>query len=375
MKKFTLTLLALLSLAFSATSQDTLLLLGSKASYHDGYRHYTSGDTIKGLALIGNVAYYHFVDDTLPIYGIAASLKPSNVSYIPGYGYNYADTSLDKVSAILRLYRRSSDSVFRLSEDLDVSLAEPPTFYMKLDVVLERNWMDYVVNPVYSVYERYFADPVIVTDSFFVGIDQESIGLNDHRHVAVNRFTGLSDPVWKNIPFISFLDFWDGSPTGWFFHNIDDYYPYIYPILTPIPDTAILARDTLMNSNDTIVVRDTLLIGGDTIVIDGDTIVYYDTIIHYDTITYSLFAPETGLLGRLVGVMPNPAGSTAKVVSSFGLTMVEAFNMAGERLCTLRMPDAPLTATLDVSRWPSGAYLLRIHTPQGVITKKLMVRR
>ena len=366
-------MLALLSLAFSATAQDTLLLLGSKANYHDGYRHYASGDTIKGRAIIGIVAFYHFVNDTLPIYGIAASLRPSPVNYIPGYGYDYADTSLDKVSAILRLYRRSSDSVFRLSEDLDVSLAEPPTFYMKLDVVLERNWMDYVVNPVYSVYERYFADPVIVTDSFFVGIDQEDAYTYDHRHVAVNRFTGLSEPVLKQIPFISYPGLWDGSPTGWSFFSIDDYYPYIYPILTPIPDTAILSRDTLVNSNDTIVVRDTLLIGGDTIVIDGDTLVYYDTIIHYDTITYSLIAPEAGLLQRLVGVMPNPAGTTAKVVSSFGLTMVEAFNMAGERVCTLRLPDAPLTATFDVSRWPTGTYLLRIHTPQGVAVKKLTV--
>ena len=30
------------------------------------------------------------------------------------------------------------------------------------------------------------------------------------------------------------------------------------------------------------------------------------------------------------------------------------------------------TFTLDVSSWPSGAYLLRIHTPQGIATKKLL---
>lgn len=31
------------------------------------------------------------------------------------------------------------------------------------------------------------------------------------------------------------------------------------------------------------------------------------------------------------------------------------------------------TFTLDVSSWPSGAYLLRIHTPQGIATKKLQL--
>ncbi|MBR6291671.1 MAG: T9SS type A sorting domain-containing protein [Bacteroidales bacterium] len=55
--------------------------------------------------------------------------------------------------------------------------------------------------------------------------------------------------------------------------------------------------------------------------------------------------------------------------------MVEAFNMAGEKVHTLRLPDAPLTATLDVRRWPSGTYLLRIHTPQGIAVKKLVVRK
>ena len=110
-------------------------------------------------------------------------------------------------------------------------------------------------------------------------------------------------------------------------------------------------------------------------VVNGDTIVYYDTIVHYDTIIYTVGLQEHGLLGRLTGVMPNPATETAKVVSSFGLTMVEAFNMAGEKVHTLRLPDAPLTATLDVRRWPSGTYLLRIHTPQGTAVKKLVVRK
>ena len=79
------------------------------------------------------------------------------------------------------------------------------------------------------------------------------------------------------------------------------------------------------------------------------------------------------MLGRLTGVMPNPAAATAKVVSSFGLTKVEAFNLRGERVATLRLPEAPLSATLDVSHWPAGIYLLRIHTPQGTCVKRLTV--
>ena len=54
--------------------------------------------------------------------------------------------------------------------------------------------------------------------------------------------------------------------------------------------------------------------------------------------------------------------------------LLEAFNAAGEKVHELRLPDMPLSATLDVSRWPSGTYILRLHTPQGVASKKLIVK-
>ena len=38
-------------------------------------------------------------------------------------------------------------------------------------------------------------------------------------------------------------------------------------------------------------------------------------------------------------------------------------------------PHTGLTATLDVSRWPAGTYILRLHTPAGTVGKKLIVRR
>ena len=155
----------------------------------------------------------------------------------------------------------------------------------------------------------------------------------------------------------------------------------IFPILLPpdsnyVWDTTVVAGDTTIVSSDTTMVGDTLIVSDttivcDTLIIGYDTIIRYDTIVYYDTI---LGIQENTLLQRLTGVMPNPAGKTAKVVSSFGMTLVEVYNMAGEKVHTLRLPDAPLTATLDVGRWPSGAYILRIHTPQGVAIKKLAVR-
>ena len=79
------------------------------------------------------------------------------------------------------------------------------------------------------------------------------------------------------------------------------------------------------------------------------------------------------LLKRYTSVQPNPATETAKVISSFGLTRIEAFNSAGDRVYDA--PHTGLTATLDVSRWPAGTYILRLHTPAGTVGKKLIVRR
>lgn len=73
--------------------------------------------------------------------------------------------------------------------------------------------------------------------------------------------------------------------------------------------------------------------------------------------------------------MPNPAAETARVVSSFGMSRIEVYNMAGVLVHEQRVPDGSLSTTLDLRRWPADAYILRIHTPHGIATKKLTVRR
>ena len=379
MKKSLFTFAALLALAFSAAAQDTLFLLGPKSSYLPYSWDFIPGDTVTKVTqcCIGNMAYYRYTEDPLTIYGIAASLMPKSVSAsMPGY---YADTSLEMVKGMLRLFNHALDStVSQIGEDLPVCLAESPTFYVKLNLTIEQGYLDYLQYPVYPVYERYFNNPVTVTDSFYVGLYQtcntfDSI-LDAYRARGM-CFNGFKKGTgWVNIPALIYFGYWDGEEEGWTYRTLDLANPYIFPILTPIPDTIVMASDTLMHSGDTIVVRDTLIIGGDTIFVNGKPIVCYDTIVHYDTIIYNMGIEDGSLLQRLTGVMPNPAAETAKVVSSFGMTLVEVYNMAGEKVHTLRLPDAPLTATLDVGRWPSGAYILRIHTPQGIAVKKLAVR-
>lgn len=69
---------------------------------------------------------------------------------------------------------------------------------------------------------------------------------------------------------------------------------------------------------------------------------------------------------------PNPASHLAGVSASAVIERLEVYNTAGEKV--YESQPGYVLAFLDVSQWPSGVYLLRIHTPQGETTKKLVVR-
>ena len=69
---------------------------------------------------------------------------------------------------------------------------------------------------------------------------------------------------------------------------------------------------------------------------------------------------------------PNPASHLAGVSASAVIERLEVYNTAGEKV--YESQPGHVLAFLDVSQWPSGVYLLRIHTPQGETTKKLVVR-
>ncbi|MBP5546726.1 MAG: T9SS type A sorting domain-containing protein [Bacteroidales bacterium] len=76
--------------------------------------------------------------------------------------------------------------------------------------------------------------------------------------------------------------------------------------------------------------------------------------------------------GWTIDINPNPATKQVHVATNFSLTQIEAFDEQGRLVQTL--PATGLKATLDVSSWPRGTYLLRIQTPAGPTTKKLLVQ-
>ena len=81
---------------------------------------------------------------------------------------------------------------------------------------------------------------------------------------------------------------------------------------------------------------------------------------------------QADMVSRYVTVQPNPATEEAQVLSSFGIERVDAYT--GDGRCILSQEANGLQATLDVRGWASGTYLLRVATPMGTATKKLLVR-
>ena len=243
---------------------------------------------------------------------------------------NFQDTSLEHTFEYLGVYFRDADSLVVQREVLVHRKYDTPSYYVESGLQLNDNH-----NFCYPMYEKYFDSSIVVSESpFYVGV------------------TGLSVDQWCTSQYVGFMllelqgegvrDFHEyhvwkqcrPEPCFWYWPPrlpMGEDYWLIFPILTPEPDTT----------------------GGAV----SDT---------------TVAVTEAALLSRHVSVQPNPAVEGATVLSSFGLTRIEAYDPNGHRVADL--PASGLQATLDVASWPAATYLLRITTPMGTVTKKLIVR-
>lgn len=347
-----LTILALLmTVAYAATlnAQDTINLRGPKQNYFNwGFPDFQPGDTVfPGFATrsdwFGSWADVAIQmdagDDTLKVYGIAASLGTYKFSEWFD-GHSVVDTSDANVFDCLRLYRSTNIGADQIGEDLPVHLdTTPVSFYMNTGFYNpEYPW------PVLPVYERYFSSPQSVTGIFYVGLMNPPDVLSDRGQTMYFPLCILGF-ISEKYPFNTYYySLYTGQDTyyykklHWYKFGFDcavsdtvevcSFSPYIFPILTPDPNAT----------------------GGDTT--DVQT---------------------ADMAQRLTGVMPNPASDKVRVVSSYGMNLVEFFDINGTLILSQRTEG--LYADIDISRWPSGNYLVRIHTPMGVATKKLAVQR
>ena len=80
---------------------------------------------------------------------------------------------------------------------------------------------------------------------------------------------------------------------------------------------------------------------------------------------------STGNLDRFTQMMPNPARGQVTVLSSYRLSRVVVYDLSGRAV--LEQEDDGLATALDVGGLAKGVYVVAIHTPAGIATKRLVV--
>lgn len=390
MKKITYLLMLVMAVGVSSNAQDTLhghdMRLIQKylvsqwidSFYYDEYfkvykasiRFLCENDQIELCA------YKMTTPDTIQVYGLAGS-------YNSAYRYDnldprlVGDTSHANAYVYMRLYEAENDSLRYLGEEQMVHLNHTPVSYY-IDLELSRTSPPGVMFPPIPMYERYFSAPITVADSFYVGNCYRD--KNDRTGQEASLLSLLGK--FSALPTVSLALKIDTSVFGtsmgtWYYISDPGGVPFLFPIIAP-PDTTIASDTTIINDttivsdttiiNDTVIVYDTIINGLDTIIV-ADTTIVFDTTVVSDTIP-GLGIPD--LVYRYTAAMPNPATDNVKVTSSFGLCKIEAYDERGRRVYST--PASGMAASLNVSSWRRGVYLLRITTGAGPTTKKLLVR-
>ena len=301
--------------------------------------------------------YIKYTESSLKVYGMAAALAtPAEYNgWFPGFLEEQAERILDTSRSALQdehllLWEWYGEDSVELVGDVAVAIgSEPPDYYW--DMQLTPSVPGAVIIP-FPMYERYFPEPITVEDSFFMG----KTGTNGRRLGKPDSAGHIYYNWGVNLMGFVLLDSADG-------HSL-------YP----------LGRNFIYycEAMETEIIQ------------QGDTVIYDTTYISEWRRSYGqghvvLFPiitpgkPDTTGIGDLAPVdrnttvSPNPATGMVQVASGYGVQAIEAYDASGSKVFE-RQCSGGMTATLDVSRWASGTYILRIRTALGTATKKLVVQ-
>ena len=89
-----------------------------------------------------------------------------------------------------------------------------------------------------------------------------------------------------------------------------------------------------------------------------------------DTVS-SPISIQTTLLEKYTHLMPNPSNDVLTIFSSFSMKRIEVYSMNG--VLVESMDCEGVSTQLTVAEYPKGVYIVKIYTPKGVATKKLVV--
>jgi flagellar hook assembly protein FlgD len=76
-------------------------------------------------------------------------------------------------------------------------------------------------------------------------------------------------------------------------------------------------------------------------------------------------------INNTCNILPNPAKNNIKIISQFKVKDIEIYNISGIKLKTIPIND--YEKYIDISDLIQGTYIIKINTPRGIATKKLLV--
>lgn len=97
----------------------------------------------------------------------------------------------------------------------------------------------------------------------------------------------------------------------------------------------------------------------------SDSIRFYIT---GDTTTVNI---RNTVLENYTHIIPNPASDMVNIFSSFSIRKVEVYSLKGVKVKEEGVKAASIK--MDISNLPKGTYLVKVYTPNGVATKKLII--
>lgn len=266
----------------------------------------------------------------LTIYGIACGVGVKNPipQFIPDENYEF-----------VRLYLKQADTL-QVIRQAKCHLRDPYYIFSLTPNNINRSWCD----PEYKscrVIESYFDTPVVVIDSFFVGKTSRIIDL---------FFENPCAPEYESIP----------PDTNYMWQAMATFYP----------NQPCAPQNNIRICSDPSYVRRVNWSNNE------------DYAIIFPILTPKPPQPEPGsgpvgtekpdTQSGFVTLCPNPASKEVEVRSSYGMSCLEVYDAGGHKLAELQANGN--SATIEVHGWPSGVYIVHVHTPLGKVAKKLHIK-
>lgn len=371
------------------------------------------------------IARYFYTDTAITIIGAAVSLVK-----VPGYDVVTIDTSLTDWVDYLRLYKAMPDNSMPLVAEGEYRLLDT-TRMMRVSGIAPNpiNHPDSVY--IFPIYETYFDKGYVMNDSFYVSVTNiNNIRVDQESHMWYKAITKLM--AWWTADCLGLPQhcaFRDPGHDEWVKNTIPYYLFWIWPIIDTTGMNYIAPCDTFFCAgvSDLHVGHPNHVRGG---IIDfvwtgaaehsrwqlsygpAGTMPGEGTVLDCSTPTVDVYGMQDsvhyvcyvrgycdmchkwgdwsegfeywkemytqpakirpGLLDRCITVMPNPASRYVSVMSSFRIGRIEAFDLQGNKVD--EQPVDALNATLDLSLWPRGTYILNIRTNRGTVARTVVVQ-